>query len=321
MINDVLLNGRNFRKVDFYTHIAAGNHNSVRNGQNGVQIVHTFLVFQFGDDADVGMIFIQNVPDLQNVLRAAHKAGRNEIKAVFDTEQNILPVLAAHIWNSQGDVRHIDAFFILNDSAVLHPAVNVGAGNALHVHADQTIVQKDLVPLMQITGKFFVGHLRNAAVSQHFAGGQSEFLTILQHGAAPIKLYQAHLRAFGVQQSGNRAIQFRSQALQHLQAAGMLGIISMRKIKTRHVHTTEDHIPQDIFPVRRRAERADDFGFPHRFLLFFRAWQHVSRRAYERASFVLGGSHRPPSFISNRLPPGNSTFIIHTSPSRTSIKY
>ena len=161
------------------------------------------------------------------------------------------------------------------------------------MHADQAIVQKDLVPFMQVAGKLFVGHLRNVAVAQHFAGGQNEFLAILQHGTAPIKLYQANLRAFGVQQGGNRAVQFCSQALQHLQAAGMLRIISVRKIKTRHVHTTEDHIPQDIFPVRRRAERADNFGFPHRFLLFSGARQKVSRRAYERASFALSESHRP----------------------------
>ena len=59
-----------------------------------VDVVHALHVLNFGNDVDgVAVVLLQISPDLQDILGAAGKGGGDEIKAVFNAENDISPVL------------------------------------------------------------------------------------------------------------------------------------------------------------------------------------------------------------------------------------
>ena len=60
-------------KVDLDAQVAAGHHDSVGGSQDAVDVVHTLTVLDLSDDADVGVVLVQQVADLVHVLCSAHK--------------------------------------------------------------------------------------------------------------------------------------------------------------------------------------------------------------------------------------------------------
>ena len=95
-LNNHLLDDRHVLQRDLNAHVAAGNHDAVRDAQDLVDVVDALGVFNLGDDLDgVAAVFLQNFPDLQDVLRAAGEGGGDEIKARLDAKLDVVAVLVA----------------------------------------------------------------------------------------------------------------------------------------------------------------------------------------------------------------------------------
>ena len=60
LVDQATLDAGNEFLSHFDAQVAAGNHDAVGSFKNFVDVVHTFLVLDFGNDADVAVVFVKN---------------------------------------------------------------------------------------------------------------------------------------------------------------------------------------------------------------------------------------------------------------------
>ena len=173
-VDQVLLDGRDLGKVDLNAHIAAGNHDAVGHGQNLVDVVDALLVLDLRDDADLGVVLVQDVADIHNVLRVAGKAGGDQVKALLDAKQNIARVALAHIRHGQMHAGNVDALLGLDDAVIADRADNVGVADLVNAQLDQTVVQHDPATGLDVVGQLLVSDGADFVRALYAAGGQGE---------------------------------------------------------------------------------------------------------------------------------------------------
>ena len=263
-VNEVFLQRGNFRKIDLHAKVAAGHHDAVRHGQNFIDVVDALLVLDLGDDAHAGVVLVQQMADLHNVLRAAGKAGGHQIVALLDAEQDVLPVALAHIGHGQMYAGHIDALLGLDDAVIFHGADDVSVGDFINVQSDEAVVQHDAAARPHIVGQVFIGDGADLVGALDLAAGQRELLARHQLFHAVGEGAQTDLRAFGVQHGGHGHTQFLRQSAQLVQTTLVLGVIAVREIESGHVHAVFQQLAQHAFLVGGRAKGANDLGLAHR---------------------------------------------------------
>ena len=263
-VNEVLLQRGDFCKINFHAQVAAGHHDAVRYGQNLINVVDAFLVFDFGNDAHAGVVLVQQMANLHDVLRAAGKAGGHQIVPLLDAEQNILPVALAHIGHGQMYAGNIDALFGFDNAVIFHGADNVGVGDFLNVQTDEAVIQHDAAACPHIVGQVLVGDGADLVGALDLAAGQRELLARHQLFHPVGEGAQTDLRAFGVQHGGHGHTQLLRQSAQLVQTALVLGVIAVRKIESGHVHAVFQQLAQHAFLVSGRAKGANDLGLAHR---------------------------------------------------------
>ena len=252
-LDQVLLDDRDLGKVDLHTHIAAGHHDAISHSQDLVHVVHALLVLQLGDDSDVGLVLVQQTADLQHILGVAAEGSGDKVKVLLDAEENICPVLGAHIRHGQVDAGDVDPLLILDGAAVFHAADDISVADLQGGHTDETVVQHDGGAGLHILRQVPIADRADLLGALHFTGGQGEGLAGLQDLLAIDKASQTDLRALGVQQSAHRDAQFGTSGLQVFQPDLMLGVASVREVKAGHVHAVFDQCLQNSRIVGSRA--------------------------------------------------------------------
>ena len=117
--------------------VAAGDHDGVGSGQDAVDVIDALAVLDLGDDADVGVVLVQQVADVVDVLCGAHEGSSDEVEALLDTEDDVIPVALAQVGHGQVDAGDIDALLGLDLAAVEHFADDVGVRDALDGQLDE----------------------------------------------------------------------------------------------------------------------------------------------------------------------------------------
>ena len=263
-VDQVLLDGRDLGKVDLNAHIAAGNHDAVGHGQNLVNVVDALLVLDLRNDADLGVVLVQNVADIHNVLRVAGKAGGDQVKALLDTKQNIARVALAHIRHGQMHAGNVDALLGLDDAVIADRADNVCVADLVNAQLDQTVVQHDPATGLDVVGQLLVSDGADFVRALYAAGGQGELLAGGQLLHTVLELTQTNLGTLGVQHTGNGQIQFLGKGTHLVKAALMLLIVAVGKVETGNIHAIFHQLTQDPRLIGRRTHRADNFRFAHK---------------------------------------------------------
>ena len=266
-LDDVLLDAGQLGKVDLNAQIAAGHHDSIGCSQNAVDVVHALTVLDLGDDADIGIILVEQVADVVHILRGAHEGSSDEVKALLCAKDDIVAVALAHIRHGQMHAGHIDTLLVLDLAAVQHLAHDVGVVHGDDLQLDQAVVQHDGAAGLHVLRQVLIGDGADLLGAFHLAGGQGEGLAGFQHFSAVLEVLQADLGAFGVQQGGDRLAQLFTNGLQLFKAAQMLFVRAVGKIKTGNIHAVGDQLAQNAFLIGGRTQSADDLGFSHILLL------------------------------------------------------
>ena len=257
------MNDRDLRKVDLHAHVAPGHHDAVRHGQDIRQVADALPVFDLGDDADMEIVLVQDLPQLPDVGGGADKAGGDIVKALLDAEEDILPVPLADIGHGQADAGDVDALVVLHDAAVEHLAANGGGRGLQYGHADQAVIQQDAVTGLHVAGQVIIRDGTAGLVAFHFVGTKGELRTLLQLHGAVFEALQPHLGALGVQHGGHGQVQLLPQGFQLVQPGLVTGMVAVGEVEAGHVHAGEQHLPQDALPVRGRSQGADDLCLSH----------------------------------------------------------
>ena len=200
--------GHLFRR-DFYAQIPPGNHNPVAYRDNFIQVFQPFGILNLGNNLHGRTGLLQNPLDLQDSLRGTDKRGGNKVKTFPDPKLDILFVFIRQRRQFNLYVGHIDPFTFPQLAAVNNCADNIRALDFLHFKLNQAVVYEDAVATGYILVKAVVIDMAGPPVPHHIPGGQHIFLPLCQ-GNFPSALQKpgTDLRAFGIQQSGYRQIQF-----------------------------------------------------------------------------------------------------------------
>ena len=266
-LDDVLLDAGQLGKVDLNAQIAAGHHDGISSSQNAVDVVHALTVLDLGDDADIGIILVEQVADIVHILCGAHEGSSDEVKALLCAKDDIVAVALAHIRHGQMHAGHIDTLLVLDLAVVQHLAHDVGVVHGDDLQLDQAVVQHDGAAGLHILRQVLIGDGADLLGAFHLAGGQGEGLAGFQHFSAVLEVLQADLGALGVQQGSDRLAQLFTDGLQLFKAAQMLLVRAVGKIKTGNIHAVGDQLAQNAFLIGGRAQSADDLCFSHILLL------------------------------------------------------
>ena len=67
-VDDGLLDAGQLGEVDLHAQIATGHHHGIGSSQNAVDVVHALAVLDLCNDADVGIVLVQQIADIVHVL-------------------------------------------------------------------------------------------------------------------------------------------------------------------------------------------------------------------------------------------------------------
>ena len=266
-LDDVLLDAGQLGKVDLNAQITAGHHDGIGSSQNAVDVVHALTVLDLGDDADVGIVLVEQVADVVHILRGAHEGSSDEVEALLCAEDDVIAVTLAHIRHGQVHAGYIDALLVLDLAVVQHFADDVRIVHGDDLQLDQAVVQHDGAAGLHVLRQVLIGNGADLLGALHIPGGQGEGLACFQHFGAVLEVLQADLGALGVQQGSDRLAQLFTDGLQLFKAAQMLLVRAVGKIKTGNVHAVGDQLAQNAFLIGGRAQSADDLCFSHILLL------------------------------------------------------
>ena len=246
-----------FLQGNFHAHVTPGHHDGVRYPEDLVNVLHTLHVFNLGDDVDGGAVLLRHdVADLHDVVGVAGKGSGNEVKAVFNGEKDILPVLVADEGHGQVHIGDVDALAVGDGAAVVHLAANLRVRYPLHGHAHQAVVNEDGAAGLHIPGQILVADADAGFIAHHVLGGQGEQLPGVQGNAVFPKGANADLRALGVQHGGHGQPQFLPQAAYLLVALEVVFTGVVGKVEPGHVHTRQHQgLDEPLFKqVRAHSE-------------------------------------------------------------------
>ena len=86
------LDTRNTFLRNFDTQVATGYHHTIRHFKDLVNVVYALLILNLGNNADITVVCIQNLTDIEHILTVAHERVSDEIDIFFDGIKYIIAV-------------------------------------------------------------------------------------------------------------------------------------------------------------------------------------------------------------------------------------
>ena len=280
LVNQPLLNGGQLHKGDFHTQVASGHHDALAGLANSLNIVHTGLVLDLGDDLDaLAAVFVQEIAHIQHILLGGNKGRGHKVHIVLDAPQQVLLVRLGQ----EGAGHHLigkgHALAVAEVAAHHTYAVGVAALQLLYLKNHQAVVDQHPVAYGQILNQALVIDGDPGLVALHLIHGEGKFVTGVYMDLAVFEGADPVLGALGIQQDGNGQIQLLTDLFDQVNLLLLLLMGAVGKIQPGHIHTGQAHFFQSLLVLGGGANGADNLGFPHKHLslsIDFRIPQHYS---------------------------------------------
>ena len=240
-LDNHLLDDWNILKRNLYTHVAAGNHDTIGNADDLVNVLHALHVLDLCNDMDVlAAFFFENPADCKHVIRAAHERGCNKIIVVLHRKYDVAIVFLADVRHGKLHVRNIHTFFIGNHTAVHNGTDNIHRHFALCIclcagyfldlldfQTDQSVIDQNGISRLHIVRQFLICDRHTALITHDVLRRQSKCLSVLQLHLAACELFQTDLRTLCIQQSRDRTLHLPAQLAKHRKSSKLLLVSSM----------------------------------------------------------------------------------------------
>ena len=129
---------------NLYTKISSGNHNSVCLFDDLINIFNTFCILNLCNNSNLlSAILIQKCSNLTDDICGTDKRGRNKIKSLLNSKQNVLSVFLCNTRKLYFYIRHIHAFSFAKFSSVEHLTDNLCTFGRNHFQFNQAIVNQN----------------------------------------------------------------------------------------------------------------------------------------------------------------------------------
>ena len=154
--------------------------------------------------------------------------------------------------------------------------MDMGRGNFFDPEGEKAVGKKDGIAFRHFVRKPRIGNRDDCFVSDNILGREGEGCAVFQHDRAVLESADAVLRTLGIQQNGNRKIEFFPHFFERVYFFLMIFMGTVGEIEAGDVHPREAEFAERIFPFAGGADGTDDLCFAHNVLLcpeerFFRA--------------------------------------------------
>ena len=264
LCDQLFLDGGEVFKGDLHAHVAAADHDAGAGLTDFLDVLNARAVFNLGDQFHaIAASLVQYGLNVQQILLAGDEGAGDEIHAVLHAEEDVLPILLAHIGLREELSGKVHALAVGEHAAVDHRAVDVRVRHGFHPEGQQAVVHQYHIARLHALGQALEVHRDAAFVSRHVQGGKCKAAALLQRNAPLRKGADAVLRAFGVQHDGHGQIQTLAHALDALDAFQMLRMGAVGKVQAGDVHAGLAELGQDFLALAGGADGTDDLGLTH----------------------------------------------------------
>ena len=148
--DDVLLNGGNLLRRQLDAQVAAGHHDGVGGGEDGVQVLDGLGLFQLGDDPGFAAVGRDAIAHQADILRGAHEGDGDGVHAVLQRELKILGVLFRQRGHAHRNAGQVDALVFAQHAAVDDLADHVVALHLVDAQLDQAVGEQNARALLDV---------------------------------------------------------------------------------------------------------------------------------------------------------------------------
>ena len=265
----MLLDAGETFKRDLHAHVAAGNHDAVRSGEDLVKLLNALGVLNLCDDADaLTAVGVEERAHINDVLRAARERGGNIVNVLLDAEEKIALVALGekrHIEPRTGDVHTLLA---LHHAAVYNGAANLGVGRLFHAEGEIAVVHEKRIAALHVGGQLGIVHETLFGGAGRFHGGEGVCLTGNDLDRL-IKETETDLRTLGVEHHGGGELQLIAYLAKARDHFGVALVGAVGEVHAGDVQPGEQELAHDLFAAAGGTDGANDLCSAHISLILF----------------------------------------------------
>lgn len=163
-----LLSDEDLGRWNFDTKISTGDHDTISLLEDLVEVVHTLLVLNLGNDLDVLAILAENLADGGDVASTTDERSEDHVDSIFDTESQIVLVLLGESWQIDVGLGQVDTLTGGNLAVVDGAALEVLLVNDIKdLECEDTVIYVDGTALLDHLGDVLVVDIPIGAPGQH----------------------------------------------------------------------------------------------------------------------------------------------------------
>ena len=252
------MNQRHILGRDLNAEITARNHDTVRDLQDRVEVLHALKIFDLRVDLHPAVVLFEQLADLLHVISALDERRCDEVHVLLDTEEDVILVLLRDRRQPEGNTWSRDALSRAHLARVQNRRHDVLALDLLDLQLDESVGKEQLVARLDLRVELLVVDRALRLIARCVVVRQKERLSRFEHDRAVLEFAKAHLRPLRVEQQRDDAPHLLRRLTHAVDALQMLVMRTMRKVETRDIHAVLDKLLHHARRIRRRPLRAND---------------------------------------------------------------
>ena len=262
--NKILLHRRKPVKRNLDAHVAAGDHDAFAFLADLFDVVVAGLVFNLCDELDtLAAAFIDEIPDVDEVLADGDEGAGDEIYVIFNTETDIALVLLGEINLLEDTAREAHGLAVREFAAFDDFRDDLGVGRGFDFEDQKAVIEKDPVAGVQLDREVFVADGDDVFISYNVAGREGERAAGCKVDLAVYERADTVFGAFGVEEDCDRKVQLAADLFDAVDTYEVFFMGAVGEVQSGHVHAGFGECGEHLFGVRGGADGADDLGFSH----------------------------------------------------------
>ena len=258
LLDETTLYAGNLLLRYFDSEVSAGNHHTVCNFENLIDIIDTFLIFDFSNDFYLAVMSIENFLYSQNILAVTHKRMCDKVDILINGIKNITTVFLGKGRQIDTHTRYIHALSRSQLTGILRYAQQVIVVFFEYTELQFTVVDEHDAVHRKVFGKIDIRHIdcvvrgKGIGISCHthdVAGSKRDASVVFDKGGS-------HFGAFRIHENSDRIGNGPHVIYDTIEAFG----IEVGRVHSHHIHTVFVKRAHEIYFATFIRNRGNNLG-------------------------------------------------------------
>ncbi len=236
LANDALLDQRHFFGIDLHPQVSPGNHDTVSNLKDGVEILNRFGLLNLGNDPDGRLPIIEPFLQFHDIGSRTDEGESNIIKLFADTEIQVFQVFPCQGWRRNRNPREVHTLAVFQLPTDQNLTVNVFFDDLVHLQLKQTVIQQDSITRVHVARQFTISGRYNTPLTEHVRCGHHHGLTCRKRHNITSHYASTDLRPLQVTENRHRTTTIHGKLADDSDDLSQLVVIPMGKIQAKHIN-------------------------------------------------------------------------------------